>query len=100
MTSLSWEEYDENEAILRGVEATLKPKYEVQRSKLNSVKDQYARHYYASLGKFGGLIDTLSEEQRKELSNAYKDAYRKYLEDQSNNEPTGTPITDAYHRGE
>lgn len=93
-----WEAYDNNEAILKGVDTTLRPKYEIQRSKLGSVKDKMARLYYAAQGKFGGLVDSLSDEQKRELSNAYKDAYRKYQDDQMENTSTPTPITDAYHQ--
>lgn len=93
-----WEVYDDNEAILKGVDNALRPKYEIQRSKLSSVKDKMARVYYAAQGKFGGLVDTLTDEQKKELSNAYKDAYRKYQDDRMENTSTPTPITDAYHQ--
>lgn len=93
-----WEAYDNNEAILKGVDNTLRPQYEIQRSKLGSVKDKLARIYYAAQGKFGGLVDSLTDEQKKELSNSYKDAYRKYQDDQMDNTSTPTPITDAYHQ--
>ena len=93
-----WEAYDNNEAILKGVDHALRPQYEIQRSKLNSAKEKMARIYYAAQGKFGGLVDSLTDEQRRDLSNAYKDAYRKYQDDQMDNTSTATPITDAYHQ--